>query len=302
MRARGLCLPLSTLCAVLVGAPVGCAGPGRPVALLAPTSGGEASVEAGAGVEAGDAAVGATDDDAASAAAAHALHAATRIAVSERGAASQLAVADDALERFRGFAIVLEPPTGDVVGQIHDGARRVARIVAEYDAVLAFRRPERSVAALLGQAEAYEILARALRGVRLASLPAIPLAPTPGSPPAPPGAPSDLLVRMAERLEPEIRVIECLGIYRVLLAARVARSAALDDALGRAAADRVRATGDDRVSECVELARRGDPERGIERDATIPPYAPGELGPAPTSADENPVTEPDRAPAPTPLE
>ena len=206
-----------------------------------------------------------TEDDAAS------VHDDVADAVAE--AAFESAEAE--LAAFESFTIdaghpaTLEDYLRTLLQQIRLGSATAARIGVAYEAVIARRRPHWTVAALVRQGRAYELLARAIRNA--------PLFAPGGFPPGTRALPPGLMELIRGALEPETGVVECLGVYRYLLALRAARRVPLADMYTREASDRLGGYCEQRIAECVSLMRGGDRARGIAPDPTIVPYRPGEL-------------------------
>lgn len=196
------------------------------------------------------------------------------------------------IEHFRiapGTRPTLDAYTDALAGEISEGARRARAASDALAPVLSYGRPTWSVAAVARQGRAWERLA-------VATLEA------PFEMPAdlerrfhrlPADEREALRVEIEDRvrqsLEPWTRSFECIAVSRYVIAARAARVASLDDESVREALDRLGRYGNERITECVELVRTGDPAHGITADPTLDPYTPGELARAARGATEEPA-------------
>jgi TolA-binding protein len=142
--------------------------------------------------------------------------------------------------------------------QIQDGSAQTATVADGYNPILAYGRPEWTVAALTRQGRAYEILARAvlnasfrlpddlarqLRGVDQFTREEIEL---------------QFEDTVRDTLNAQVRPIECFAVARYVLAARAARRGNLDTQYSREAIDRLQEYGEERIAECITEARAQD--------------------------------------------
>jgi hypothetical protein len=163
----------------------------------------------------------------------------------------------------------MEAYVNTITRQIQDGASRADAIKEGYEPVLAYRRPQWTIASYVRQGRAYEILARSV----LNTPAVVPLDVQRALRQAGPEEREDLELQLDDRvrqtLDNQARPLECLAVARYALAARAGRAGSFDDEYTRAAIDRLQAYGDERIAECIAEAQA--------RDATFQGYQPGEF-------------------------
>jgi cellulose synthase operon protein C len=211
------------------------------------------------------------------------LHGARGSAGAEYAAHARFLLAEPTLAAFEGFTLdagnpaTLEAYVQNLLAQIREGAGRAAHVIEEYEPVVAYGRPTWTIAALVRQGRAYEILAASIINAPFI-FPADLQRRIRG---APAETRDEVRVQVEDRirqaLDPETRIVECRGIRHYALASRAARVASMDNEYTRFAIDRLQAYGEERIAECIELMRTGDPAHGITADPDLAAYTPGEF-------------------------
>lgn len=173
----------------------------------------------------------------------------------------------------------------EALAQIRAGFSRTRTVNDAFGDVLRLDAHEdQTLAALTGEGDAWDVLAGALLGAEVTVAPSgvvpIPLHPAPAR------GHADAAAQMSEALlrafDPWARAVECVAIHRYALASAYARTRLLSSDASRHAADRLASYGEERVSECLDVVRRGDTEHGIAADPTLPRFPRGFFYRAPT--------------------
>lgn len=190
-------------------------------------------------------------------------------------AEARFTLADGQIAGFEKFQIkpgkpkTMEAYVNTITGQIRDGARQADAIKDGYEPVLAYRRPQWTIASYVRQGRAYEILARSV----LNTPTVVPLDVQRALRQAGPDEREELELQLEDSirqtLDSQARPLECLAVARYALAARAGRAGSFDDEYTRAAIDRLQAYGDERIAECIAEAQA--------RDKTFQGYQPGEF-------------------------
>jgi tetratricopeptide (TPR) repeat protein len=195
----------------------------------------------------------------------------------EYAAQARFTIANEALAPLRetvrvapGRQPTVQSFVQSIRSQIDEDARQVRGVVDGYAPILAYRRPNWTIASFVQQGQAYEILASAIINATLTPLPddlqrRIR------------GASADVRTEVETQfqdqvrqvLEDQIRPVECFAIARYALAARAARAGAIDNEHTRTAVARLQSYGDERIAECIAQAQAQDSSFGA--------YTPGEF-------------------------
>jgi hypothetical protein len=194
-------------------------------------------------------------------------------------AEARFILVDGELAGFEKFHIkpgkprTVEAYVNTITKQIGDGARQAEAIKNGYEPILAYRRPQWTIASYVRQGRAYEVLARSV----LDTPTVVPLDVQRALRQAGREEREDLELQLEDSirqtLDSQARPIECLAVARYALAARAGRAGSFDDQYTRTAIDRLQAYGDERIAECIAEAQA--------RDATFQGYQPGEFVRAP---------------------
>lgn len=169
-------------------------------------------------------------------------------------------LAEDARPGFEALTIDAPDPAAAVT-QVRDAFVEARRIADHYAAALSGAPSRFSVAALLGSGRVYLSLASALRAATVR--------------PARRGADVTDVIRRA--LEPRARATECVGVGRLVLAARLARARLVVHEVASEVDGLLAHYTDEELTACVDLVRLGDADLGIPADRTFAPYVPGEF-------------------------
>lgn len=197
----------------------------------------------------------------------------------EYAAHAQFLLTNETVEEFEqtrinpGRPATLQAYVNSLVSQINENSTRATTFANGFNAVVQYRRPPWTVAALTQRGRVYEHLARAILNAPFvmpndmqAQLSRV------GA-----QAREDIRIQVEDRiqmvLDEQVRPVECLAVAEFALASRAARAGSLDTEYSRVALDRLQAYGDERIAECI-AARQA-------QDASFGAYAPGEFARAP---------------------
>jgi tetratricopeptide (TPR) repeat protein len=192
----------------------------------------------------------------------------------EYAAQARFLLADE-IASFEGWSIDVGRPgsiqqySDRLSSSIRDGSAWAQQLNRRYDPVLEYRRPHWTIAAYVRQGRVFEILATAVLNApfvlpediqrQLRSVDEL--------------SREDIRLQVEDQvrqlLDEQARPLECVAIGRYALAVRAASAGSLDDEFTRQAVDRLQSYGEERIAECIEQVRA--------RDATMPPYQPGEF-------------------------
>jgi tetratricopeptide (TPR) repeat protein len=209
-------------------------------------------------------------------------------AAPELAAPAALELADANASSFgtEPIRIPVRPTTEEAIAELRQRIRtetaRYRPLLEAYDAVIALGRPAESEAALERQGALLESLIRTTLEAQV-ELPHNLARAVRGSPTVRASAQAAFTQAIRDRLDEEVRPVECRAIEHYLLALRLAQREGHDAPL---AMQRLTAYGEERVAECSRSA--------AERDASFAPLAPGEL----TRARQGVHTPPDNGTAP----
>lgn len=169
-----------------------------------------------------------------------------------------------------GRQATVEAFIGAIATQIRANGQRIQSSIDAYSAVVAYRRPEWTVASLVQRGQVYEVLASSIINASLTPLPDDLQRAIRG---ADAGTRDELTLQFQDQvrqaLEEQIRPVECLAIVEYAKAARAGRAGALDTEYTRLAITRLQNYGEERIGECITQARA--------QDAALEAYSPSEF-------------------------
>lgn len=200
----------------------------------------------------------------------------------EYAAQAKFILVDKDLESFENFKITPGRPAtmkayvDDLKKQIDRGAAEAQTRNQAYDAVMAYRRPQWTIASFVRQGRIYEVLAKGVLNTpfvvpddmkkQMAKLPDY--------------AREDVRIQVEDTvrqlLDQQTRPIECFAVVRYALAARAAKAGSIDNEYTQQAITRLGAYGDERIAECIAEQQA--------KDSSLQAYTPGEFTRAPRGA------------------
>ncbi len=200
----------------------------------------------------------------------------------EYAAQAKFLLVDKGSEEFEKFQIKPgSPPTmnayvEDLTKQIGSGSKAATERNEAYNAVMAYRRPNWTIAAFVRQGRVYEVLAKAVLNTPFV----VPADMKKTMAKLPDYAREEVRIQVEDKvrqvLDAQTRPIECLAVYRYALAARAARVGAIDNEYTQQAISRLGAYGEERIAECIA--------EQAAKDSSVQAYQPGEFTRAPRGA------------------
>lgn len=197
----------------------------------------------------------------------------------EYAANARFLIVDAGFPQFEGLAITMPAPANaagmaPALRSTIDGAiARTNTLVAGYDPLTAYRRPQWTIAAFVRQGRAFEVLRGAIRAMTVPLPPDIQRAMR-----AQPAEDREIFQaefqdQVRALLDEQAMPVECFSIVRFALAARAARAGNIDNELTRQAITSLASYGDERIAECIAQQQATDP--------TFQAYQPNEFSRAP---------------------
>jgi tetratricopeptide (TPR) repeat protein len=200
----------------------------------------------------------------------------------EYAAQAKFLLVDKGVEQFESFEIKPGQPAtmkayvDDLKKQIERGATSAKERNDAYESVMAYRRPQWTIAAFVRQGRTYEVLAKAVLNTPFV----VPKDMKKQMAKLPDYAREDVRVQVEDTvrqlLDQQTRPIECFAVVRYALAARAGKVGSIDNEYTQQAITRLGAYGDERIAECIAEQQT--------KDASLQAYTPGEFARAPRGA------------------
>jgi TolA-binding protein len=197
----------------------------------------------------------------------------------EYAAQAKFITVDKGADDFEGFEIKPGKPAtmkayvDDLKRQIDRGAADAKQRNESYEAVMAYRRPQWTIAAFVRQGRIYEVLAKGVLNTPFV----VPADMKKQMAKLPDYAREDVRVQVEDTvrqlLDQQTRPIECFAVVRYALAARAAKAGSIDNEYTQQAITRLGAYGDERIAQCIAEQQA--------KDSSLAAYTPGEFARAP---------------------